>query len=63
MIPRTVSLFGRMVRPRVAITMWTFMIIGVARHSGPTVSLDLLAATNSVIANALAPTPVSAKPR
>ena len=40
-----------MVRPRVAVTMWTFMIIGVARHSGPTVSLDLLAATIALAAS------------
>ena len=40
-----------MVRPRVAVTMWTFTIIGVARHSGPTVSLDLLAATIALAAS------------
>jgi 4-hydroxybenzoate polyprenyltransferase len=51
MIARTLSLLARMVRPRVAITMWTFMIIGVARHSGPTVSLDLLAATIALAAS------------
>jgi 4-hydroxybenzoate polyprenyltransferase len=51
MIARTLSLLARMARPRVAITMWTFMIIGVARHSGPTVSLDLLAATVALAAS------------
>lgn len=51
MIARTLSLFGRMVRLRVVVTMWTFMIIGVARHSGPSVSLDLLAATIALAAS------------
>ena len=51
MIARMLSLLARMVRPRVAITMWTFMIVGVARHSGPTVSLDLLAATIALAAS------------
>jgi 4-hydroxybenzoate polyprenyltransferase len=40
-----------MVRPRAAITMWTFMVIGLARHAGPTISLDLVAATVALLAS------------
>jgi 4-hydroxybenzoate polyprenyltransferase len=40
-----------MVRPRVATTMWMFMVIGLARHAGPTISLDLVAATIALFAS------------
>jgi len=50
-IARTASLFARMVRPRVVVTMWTFMLIGLARHAGPTVGMDLLAATLALAAS------------
>jgi 4-hydroxybenzoate polyprenyltransferase len=40
-----------MARPRAAITMWTFLVIGLARHAGPTVSADLLWATIALAAS------------
>ncbi|HJX08074.1 MAG TPA: UbiA family prenyltransferase [Actinomycetota bacterium] len=40
-----------MVRPRAAITMWTFLVIGVARHAGPTLSVDLVWATVAMAAS------------
>jgi 4-hydroxybenzoate polyprenyltransferase len=46
-----VRLFTRMVRPRAAITMWTFMVVGLARHAGPTIGLDLIAATLALAAS------------
>ncbi len=51
MIARTASLLARMTRPKVAITMWTFMVLGIARHARPTVSWDLLAATVALAAS------------
>ena len=45
MIARTASLYVRMMRFRVALTMWTFMLLGVAAHAGDTVSWDLVLAT------------------
>lgn len=42
---------ARMVRPRAAITMWTFMVIGLARHAGSTISVDLIAATIALFAS------------
>ena len=42
---RAVAIFLRMIRPRVVVTMWTFLLIGLARHAGPTVGRDLLVAT------------------
>jgi 4-hydroxybenzoate polyprenyltransferase len=44
-------LLGVMVRPRAAITMWTFMVIGLARHAGPTISGDLVWATIALAAS------------
>jgi 4-hydroxybenzoate polyprenyltransferase len=44
------ALFLRMVRPRVVVTMWTFLLIGLARHAGPTLGMDLLAATLALAA-------------
>ncbi len=44
-------LLGLMVRPRAAITMWTFLVIGLARHAGPTISADLCWATIAVAAS------------
>ena len=40
-----------MVRPRAAITMWTFLVIGLARHAGPTSPLDLVWATIALAAS------------
>jgi 4-hydroxybenzoate polyprenyltransferase len=40
-----------MIRPRVATTMWMFLAIGLARHAGPTISLDLVAATIALFAS------------
>lgn len=40
-----------MVRPRAAITMWTFLVIGLARHAGPTISGDLVWATIALAAS------------
>jgi len=51
MSSRRPRLLARMVRPRAAFTMWTFMIIGLARHAGPTISLDLVAATIALLAS------------
>ena len=51
MIVRTASLFVRMIRVRVAITMWTFMLLGLARHATPTVGSDLLFATVALAAS------------
>jgi 4-hydroxybenzoate polyprenyltransferase len=45
MIARTASLYVRMMRFRVALTMWTFMLLGVAAHAGRTLSWDLVLAT------------------
>ncbi len=45
MIVRTASLYLRMMRFRVALTMWTFMLLGVAAHAGDTLSWDLVLAT------------------
>jgi 4-hydroxybenzoate polyprenyltransferase len=39
-----------MVRPRVVVTMWTFLVIGLARHAGPTVGVDLVAAAVALAA-------------
>jgi 4-hydroxybenzoate polyprenyltransferase len=50
-IGRTAILLGRMVRPRVVITMWTFMVIGLARHAGPRIGTDLVAATLALAAS------------
>lgn len=44
-------LLGVMVRPRAAITMWTFLVIGLARHAGPTISTDLVWATIALAAS------------
>jgi 4-hydroxybenzoate polyprenyltransferase len=44
-------LLGLMVRPRAAITMWTFLVIGLARHAGPTISTDLVWATIALAAS------------
>lgn len=44
-------LLGLMVRPRAAITMWTFLVIGLARHAGPTISVDLVWATIALAAS------------
>jgi len=44
-------LLGLMVRPRAAITMWTFLVIGLARHAGPTISVDLVWATVALAAS------------
>jgi 4-hydroxybenzoate polyprenyltransferase len=44
-------LLGVMVRPRAAITMWTFLVVGLARHAGPTVSVDLVWATVALAAS------------
>lgn len=46
-----VRLLGLMVRPRAAITMWTFLLIGLARHAGPSVSADLVWATVALAAS------------
>ncbi len=51
MTPRRVRLLGLMVRPRAAVTMWTFLVIGLARHAGPTISADLLWATIALAAS------------
>ena len=40
-----------MVRPRAAITMWTFLVIGLARHAGPTISVDIVWATVALAAS------------
>jgi len=44
-------LLGLIVRPRAAITMWTFLVIGLARHAGPTISVDLVWATLALAAS------------
>lgn len=44
-------LLGVMVRPRAAITMWTFLVVGLARHAGPTISVDLVWATVALAAS------------
>jgi 4-hydroxybenzoate polyprenyltransferase len=44
-------LLGLMVRPRAAITMWTFLVIGLARHAGPAISTDLVWATVALAAS------------
>jgi 4-hydroxybenzoate polyprenyltransferase len=49
MTPRRLRLLGLMVRPRAAITMWTFLVIGLARHAGPTLPLDLVWATIALV--------------
>ncbi|MDP9184743.1 MAG: UbiA family prenyltransferase, partial [Actinomycetota bacterium] len=46
-----VRLLARMMRPRAAMTMWAFMVIGLARHAGPTISIDLLTATIALLAS------------
>ena len=51
MSARTFAVFGRMVRPRVVVTMWTFMLIGLARHAGTTISVDLVTATLALAAS------------
>jgi len=51
MSARRPRLLARMVRPRAACTMWTFMVIGLARHAGPTISVDLVAATIALLAS------------
>jgi 4-hydroxybenzoate polyprenyltransferase len=51
MTPRRLRLLGLMVRPRAAVTMWTFLVIGLARHAGPTLPLDLLWATVALAAS------------
>jgi 4-hydroxybenzoate polyprenyltransferase len=51
MIARTLSLFGRMMRLRVVVTMWTFMLVGLARHAGPTIGVDLVAAALALAAS------------
>ena len=51
MIGRALRLFVRMLRVRVAVTMWTFMVIGVARHSSPTLGRDLVLATIALAAS------------
>ncbi len=48
---RRLRLLGLMVRPRAAITMWTFLVIGLARHAGPTISVDLVWATIALAAS------------
>jgi len=40
-----------MVRPRAAITTWSFLVIGLARHAGPTISVDLVWATIALAAS------------
>lgn len=40
-----------MVRFRVAVTMWTFMVLGVARHASPRLTGDLVAATVALAAS------------
>jgi 4-hydroxybenzoate polyprenyltransferase len=50
-IARTASLFVRMMRVRVAVTLWTFLLIGLAAHGGATISLDLVAATAALAAS------------
>jgi 4-hydroxybenzoate polyprenyltransferase len=39
-----------MVRLRVVVTMWTFLVIGLAAHAGPTIGVDLVAATIALAA-------------
>ncbi len=51
MIARTAALFVRMLRVRVAITMWTFMLLGIARHATPAVGRDLILATVAMAAS------------
>jgi 1,4-dihydroxy-2-naphthoate octaprenyltransferase len=51
MSARRLRLLGLMVRPRAAITMWTFLVIGLARHAGPTISVDLVWATVALAAS------------
>jgi hypothetical protein len=48
---RRLRLLGLMVRPRAAITMWTFLVIGLARHAGPTLPIDLVWATIALAAS------------
>jgi 4-hydroxybenzoate polyprenyltransferase len=50
-IARTAHLFVRMLRVRVAITMWTFMLIGLARHGTPAIGRDLILATVAIAAS------------
>ena len=45
------TLLVRMVRPRVVVTMWTFLLIGLARHAGPTIGMDLVSATIALAAS------------
>jgi len=51
MIRGTLALLARMLRVRVAITMWTFMLLGVARHATPSVGWDLALATIALAAS------------
>lgn len=51
MSARLAALFLRMVRPRVVVTMWTFLLIGLARHAGPTLGADLVAAALALAAS------------
>ncbi len=51
MSARRLRLLGLMVRPRAAITMWTFLVIGLARHAGPTISTVLVWATIALAAS------------
>ena len=44
-------LFLRMLRFRVAVTMWTFMLLGVARHAGSTLPRNLVFATIALAAS------------
>jgi 4-hydroxybenzoate polyprenyltransferase len=48
---RRLRLLGLMMRPRAAITMWTFLVIGLARHAGPTLPIDLVWATIALAAS------------
>jgi 4-hydroxybenzoate polyprenyltransferase len=50
-IGRLSTLFVRMLRVKVAVTMWTFMLLGVARHAGATLSVDLVFATVALAAS------------
>jgi 4-hydroxybenzoate polyprenyltransferase len=51
MIRRVPELFLRMLRLRVAVTMWTFLVIGLARHATPALSLDLVLASLALAAS------------
>src|SRR3954468_741951 len=48
---RRLRLLRLMVRPRAAITMGTFLVFGLARHAGPTISVDLVWATVALAAS------------